>query len=83
VVVLPPPLNPEAFGHLSAVGSTRMKLLMPCVECPLTEVVSSVELRDDAYYEVECRQGHRRSAILTEHKCAVLFESGAMALLDG
>jgi hypothetical protein len=65
-----------------------MKLLMSCIECSLTaedatEVLSYVELRDDAYYEVECRQGHRRSVIFTDHKFEVLFESGAMALLDG
>jgi len=65
-----------------------MKLLMICIECPLTdenlrEVANYVELRDDAYYEVECSRGHRRSIILTEYKFAVLFESGAMALLDG
>jgi hypothetical protein len=65
-----------------------MRLLISRYECTLTdedprEVASYVELRDDAYYEVECRQGHRRSIISTDHKFEVLFESGAMALLDG
>src|SRR5213594_2628418 len=65
-----------------------MKLLMLCIECPMLadnpqEVFNYVELRDDAYYDFECGRGHRRSIVLTEPKFAVLFESGAMALLDG
>jgi len=65
-----------------------MKLLMLCIECPMLadnpqEVLNYVELRDDAYYDFECSRGHRRLIVLTEPKFAVLFESGAMALLDG
>lgn len=78
--------GPGEKGEITA--SARMKLLMSCLDCALTaedarESISYVELRDDAYYELECNRGHRRSAILTERKFAVLFESGAMALLDG
>jgi hypothetical protein len=65
-----------------------MKLLMLCAACGLVgdnvaELLNYVELRDDAYYEVECSRGHRRSVVLTQEKFAILFESGAMALLDG
>lgn len=60
-----------------------MRLAMACSQCPPREMINYVELRDDAYYEVECLRGHRTSTILTEHKFVILFESGAMALLDG
>ena len=46
-----------------------MKFLMSCVGCSMTavharELTSYIELRDDAYDEVECTQRHRGSAIL-------------------
>jgi hypothetical protein len=65
-----------------------VRLLVGCPQC-LKEArierdeLTYVELRDDAYYDIECGQGHRGSVLFTVEKFAVLFESGAMALLDG
>jgi hypothetical protein len=64
-----------------------MKIFMPCLECmktrSLPEIVNYVEVRDDGVYEIECTNGHRRSAILQHTKFELLFEFAAMALLDG
>lgn len=65
-----------------------MKLIASCFECTqergLTEdSILWVEIEDGAYYETTCLQGHKRAFILTAHKFEVLFEFGAMALVDG
>jgi len=65
-----------------------MKLIASCFECTqersLTEdSILWVEIEDGAYYETTCLQGHKRAFILTARKFEVLFEFGAMALLDG
>lgn len=41
-----------------------------------------VDLIDDTYYETVCLKGHRSSFVLDSPKFAMLFESGALALLD-
>lgn len=44
---------------------------------------SAVELRDDGLYAVSCRRGHETLTAIQEQKFEVLFDLGAMALLDG
>lgn len=65
-----------------------MKLIMPCLECTEREgfkddTILFVEIEDGSYYEITCPHGHSRAAILTTRKFEILFEFGAMALLDG
>lgn len=65
-----------------------MRLPMVCMKCfaedghPPDEA-TSVELRDDGLYTVSCRRGHDTVTAIQEHKFEVLFDLGAMALLDG
>jgi hypothetical protein len=42
-----------------------------------------VEIQDDSYYEGVCPRGHRRAVVLTTRKFEILFQFGAMALIDG
>jgi hypothetical protein len=49
---------------------------------PSDEAVS-VELRDDGLYSVSCSRGHNTVTAIQEQKFEVLFDLGAMALLDG
>ena len=65
-----------------------MKLIMPCMECIEKYDIAEdtflfVEIEDGAYYESTCLRGHRRAAILTARKFEILFEFGAMAVVDG
>ena len=65
-----------------------MKLISICSQCTeelgLTEEsVLWVEFEDGAYYETTCPRKHKQGFILTTQKFEVLFEFGAMALLDG
>jgi hypothetical protein len=72
-----------------------MKLVLHCRDCteihgpmeggvvPENREVMFVELRDDGLYDVTCSQGHRNILALSNLKFEVLFQSGAMALLDG
>lgn len=41
------------------------------------------ELRDDGLYEITCNEGHTTLTLLQEQKFEILFDSGALALLDG
>jgi hypothetical protein len=50
---------------------------------PENREVMFAELRDDGLYDVTCPQGHRNLVALGNLKFEVLFQSGAMALLDG
>lgn len=43
----------------------------------------SMELNDEGRYEVRCNKGHLTIAMLQQEKFEVLFDLGAMALLDG
>lgn len=64
-----------------------MKVSFPCRECSdedenaLEEVL--VELRNDSYYDLTCSKGHKTKAQLRLLKFELLFDLGAMALLDG
>lgn len=72
-----------------------MKLVLQCSSCtqihglaeggviPEEREVMTAELRDDGLYDVTCPQGHRNLVALMNLKFEVLFQSGAMALLDG
>jgi hypothetical protein len=64
-----------------------MKVSFPCSECgdedesAREEVL--VELRNDSYYDLTCSKGHKTKAQLRLLKFELLFDLGAMALLDG
>ena len=65
-----------------------MKLIMPCLECTEVDGFKDdtflfVDIEDGSYYEITCPRGHSQAAILTTRKFEILFEFGAMALLDG
>lgn len=65
-----------------------MKLIMGCFECAEQyglgdDTVFFVEIEDGSYYQCTCPRGHSRNVILTTSKFEILFEFGAMALLDG
>ncbi len=65
-----------------------MRLAITCMACfqadgkPSDEAVS-VEMRDDGLYSVTCRRGHTTITAIQEQKFEILFDLGAMALLDG
>ncbi|MEZ8190625.1 hypothetical protein [Vibrio sp. 1F279] len=65
-----------------------MKLNINCMECfqeqgkPSLEF-SSVEIRDDGLYSSTCSNGHSTITVIQEQKFEVLFDFGALALLDG
>jgi hypothetical protein len=42
-----------------------------------------VEIRDDGIYSSTCSKGHTTLTVVQEQKFEMLFDSGAMALLDG
>src|SRR5712692_1118365 len=65
-----------------------MRLRITCMECFLvdgkpSEEAASVELRDDGLYSVLCSRGHVTVTAIQEQKFEILFDLGAMALLDG
>lgn len=65
-----------------------MRLRMTCMECfredgKPSEEAASVELRDDGLYAVTCSRGHTSVTAIQEQKFEILFDLGAMALLDG
>ncbi|MBU3093424.1 hypothetical protein KPL35_15275 [Clostridium sp. CF011] len=65
-----------------------MKLLINCFVClqktgvPNMEFME-VEICDDGIYKATCDCGHETVTFLQQDKVEVLFEMGAMALLDG
>jgi len=48
-----------------------------------SDEATSVELRDDGLYTVTCSRGHVTVTAVQEQKFEILFDLGAMALLDG
>lgn len=65
-----------------------MRLPISCMECfrvdgHPSDVAISVELRDDGLYKVTCPRGHVTVTAIQQQKFEVLFDLGAMALLDG
>ena len=66
----------------------KMKLRINCMQCfqesgiPSDELMP-VEMRDDGLYNVTCSKGHTTVNAIQEQKFEVLFDLGAMALLDG
>lgn len=65
-----------------------MKLRINCMQCfqeqghPSFEF-QPVEIRDDGLYESTCTKGHTTLTVIQEQKFEVLFDFGAMALIDG
>ncbi len=65
-----------------------MKIKLPCFACfhengKSEPVFSYLELGENNVHEVNCENGHTTFIGLTQHKHEVLFELGAMALVDG
>lgn len=73
-----------------------MKLIIPCSQCiqqssPSSQFASAeslrqlnyVQLRDSNLYEFVCRAGHKNIICLQNSKFELLFDSGALAFLDG
>src|SRR4051794_31915548 len=65
-----------------------MRLPISCMECfrvdgHPSDLAISVELRDDGLYTATCPKGHVTVTAVQEHKFEVLFDMGAMALMDG
>jgi hypothetical protein len=65
-----------------------MRLRINCVAClqadgKPSDDAESVEMRDDGLYSVTCRRGHTTITAVREQKFEILFDLGAMALLDG
>lgn len=65
-----------------------MKLFLNCGEC-LEKVTDKNKIEclyvksiNENLYKKKCSKGHEKSIILEEHKFEVLFEGGAIALLD-
>ncbi len=64
-----------------------MRLPISCMECfrvdgSPSDVAMSVEIRDDGLYQVTCPRNHVTVTAIQEQKFEVLFDLGAMALLD-
>jgi hypothetical protein len=65
-----------------------MKLRINCMQCfqeqghPSFEF-QPVEIRDDGLYVSTCNQGHTTLTVIQQQKFEVLFDFGAMALIDG
>jgi len=65
-----------------------MKLRMLCGECTRADRNTNfhyvnLEITDDGIYKFRCNFGHSTIAFLQQPKFEILFELGAMALLDG
>lgn len=61
-----------------------MKVMMICQECEnSSNQPTYVEMSDDGIYSFTCDNGHKTVATLQVDKFALLFDSGALSLLDG
>ncbi len=65
-----------------------MKLRFSCMQCfheqghPSDELMT-MEMRDDGLYSLVCIKGHTTVTVIQQQKFEILFDIGAMALLDG
>ncbi|WP_281659136.1 hypothetical protein [Halobacillus sp. Cin3] len=65
-----------------------MKLATPCVKC-ISELnepnlnFNKIEINDSGLYEFTCSEGHYTHMVLQDEKFEVLFDLGALALIDG
>ncbi len=65
-----------------------MRLRINCMAClqadgKPSDEAASVEMRDDGIYSFTCRRGHKTTTATQAQKFEVLFDLGALALLDG
>lgn len=65
-----------------------MKLQINCMQCLVEQGHPSfdfqtVEIRDDGLYKITCDKGHTTLTVIQQQKFEILFDIGAMALLDG
>src|ERR1700741_3851946 len=68
----------------------KIKILAFCLECQkaaenkkVETVEDIVEFNDENLYELTCPKGHKCFTRLQENKFELLFDQGAMALIDG
>lgn len=65
-----------------------MKIFINCTKCLKEFRVSNInfiesEINDDGIYKATCSHGHKTVTFLQQDKFEVLFDMGAMALIDG
>ncbi|WP_347320009.1 hypothetical protein [Rossellomorea sp. RS05] len=64
-----------------------MKYAVPCMKCVFNEVqnydYNFIEMNDSGFYKFECSQGHENALVLQDEKFEILFDLGALALIDG
>lgn len=65
-----------------------MKLRMFCSKCIEENIKMgvnpvNVEMSDNGIYKFECSEGHKNVVFLQKTKFEILFDSGAMAMIDG
>lgn len=65
-----------------------MKLRISCPNCHEEDSnhifnFVNVEINDDGVYNIKCNKGHRSIVLTHQPKFEILFDLGAMALLDG
>lgn len=62
-----------------------MKLYLPCLQCKLdglNDTFVQMEFDESNTYKVECDNGHKNIIIVEQEHFEILYELGAMALLD-
>ena len=65
-----------------------MRLRIKCMTClevdgKMSDEANSVEMQDNGLYSMTCHSGHKTITAIHEQKFEILFDLGAMALLDG
>lgn len=62
-----------------------MLIKVDCTECKVNkkEATHYLELTDEIHYPFVCDNGHGKNIILQERKFEILFEHGAIALMEG
>lgn len=65
-----------------------MRLQIKCMTClesdgKMSDEAISIEMQDDGLYSMTCQRGHNTITAIQEQKFEILFDLGAMALLDG
>lgn len=64
-----------------------MKFLSPCMKCAFSKELNynfnSIEMNDSGFYRIVCDQGHETNLFLQDEKFEILFDLGALALIDG
>ena len=68
---------------MKEAGNTKEDYDLLLVERPEMRGDYLVEVNDDNFYRIECQKGHVTFTYQQQQKFELLFDFGAMALLDG